>query len=210
MGGGFLAIWPGSTACDKAVNAALDIHYLVDELCTCSAWTALDLPVFECQVAVHRGNVMQGSYGGAGRYSFTVIGDPVNTCTRVMALNDHYGTRTLISDSIRFGLTAMFLIRPLGQIPVRGRLAVVSVSEVICRQHEAHRHSRVLSALTNTIHDLIGSGAVTDAYRMSEHAIGIFPGDRVVQALRKAVRNDAPDLYSRPWEVTQIKWSRDN
>jgi len=52
---------------------------------------------FEVGIGVNTGNVVVGSIGGAGRFSFSVIGDAVNLCARVESATRETGDPVLIT-----------------------------------------------------------------------------------------------------------------
>jgi adenylate cyclase len=65
--------------------------------------------------------------------SYTVIGDAVNLGSRLESLNKQYATRIIISESTRGRLTGSYVIRPLGDVVVKGKTRPVAIFEVVGR-----------------------------------------------------------------------------
>ncbi len=92
IGDGLLAVFgaPDRLAdhADRAVDAALEIGSLNDS----EYFSGLRFGV-----GVNTGEVVVGTIGGGGRLDFTVIGDPVNTASRVEAATRDTGDDVLIT-----------------------------------------------------------------------------------------------------------------
>jgi class 3 adenylate cyclase len=92
VGDGLLAVFgaperlPGHA--DRAVDAAIEIAGLVDEV------YRGDLRI---GIGVNSGPVLAGTIGGGGRLEFTVIGDAVNTASRVEHLTRETGDTVLVT-----------------------------------------------------------------------------------------------------------------
>jgi class 3 adenylate cyclase len=92
VGDGLLAVFgaperlPGHA--DRAVDAAIEIARLVDEV------YRGDLRI---GIGVNSGPVLAGTIGGGGRLEFTVIGDAVNTASRVEHLTRETGDTVLVT-----------------------------------------------------------------------------------------------------------------
>jgi adenylate cyclase len=94
VGDGLLAVFgaperlPGHA--DRAVDAAVEIAQVVDE-----AYRG----ELRIGVGVNSGVVLAGTIGGGGRLEFTVIGDVVNTASRVEQLTRETGDTVLVTDA---------------------------------------------------------------------------------------------------------------
>jgi adenylate cyclase len=75
---------------------------------------------FEVGVGVNSGTVVAGSIGGAGRLSFSVIGDPVNLCSRVEAFTRETGDSVLITGETRALLWQTIEVESRGVRKIRG------------------------------------------------------------------------------------------
>jgi class 3 adenylate cyclase len=103
VGDGLLAVFgtpePLPDHADRAVAAALDIAGLVQRT------YGDDLRI---GIGVNSGPVLAGTIGGGGRLDFTVIGDPVNTASRVEHATRETGDVILLTEATRCLLTRDF------------------------------------------------------------------------------------------------------
>lgn len=93
------------------------------------------------RVGLNAGDVFIGSIGASGRFAFRIVGDIVNTASRVEALNKQLGTRILATETV-FASADGLLIRPLGTFRLKGRQNVTSIAEILCTQERAC-HSQI-------------------------------------------------------------------
>jgi adenylate cyclase len=75
---------------------------------------------FEVGVGVNTGKVVAGAIGGAGRFSFSVIGDAVNLAARVEAETRETGDAVLITRETRDLLSETVEVEPRGEREIRG------------------------------------------------------------------------------------------
>ena len=59
------------------------------------------------RIGVHTGYANVGNFGGNNRFSYTAIGDAVNTAARIEGANKYFGTRFAISEDTRSMLTEL-------------------------------------------------------------------------------------------------------
>jgi class 3 adenylate cyclase len=75
---------------------------------------------FEVGIGVNTGTVVAGAIGGAGRLSFSVIGDAVNLCARVEAETRETGDPVLITADTRAQLSETIEVESRGEREIRG------------------------------------------------------------------------------------------
>jgi len=72
--------------------------------------------------------VFAGSVGSKERLSYAMVGDPVNTASRIQTLNKTYGTDILISKTTRDLLPAgRFALASQGRTSLRGKSEMIEV-----------------------------------------------------------------------------------
>ena len=115
VGDGLLAVWgaPERTQdhADRAVQCAVEIARTVNSRRPGG---------FEIGIGVNSGPVVAGAIGGAGRLSYSVIGDAVNLCSRVEEKTRETGDSVLITEATRTLLSETMEVEPRGEVEIRG------------------------------------------------------------------------------------------
>jgi class 3 adenylate cyclase len=115
IGDGLLAVWNApdrvKNHADRAVQCAVEIARTVN---------SRKPGGFEIGIGVNSGSVVAGSIGGAGRLSFSVIGDAVNLASRVEAMTRETGDPVLITDATRALLSETIEVVSRGEKEIRG------------------------------------------------------------------------------------------
>ena len=113
---------------EHAVDAALEMIRELNRLN--EKWTAEGRPALDIGIGISTGPMIAGNIGSEAIMSYTVIGDAVNLGARLESLNKEYGTRIIISQATREGLSDQYLFRPLGDVVVKGKTRPVTIYEV--------------------------------------------------------------------------------
>ncbi len=90
------------------------------------------------KIALHSGPLIVGNIGAPGRMNYTVIGDTVNTCSRIEKLagdlDDGSKVVILISELVAEAVKSRFEIVPAGEFQVKGRRKTVKVYRLMARR----------------------------------------------------------------------------
>ena len=126
IGDGILAVFgtrdesPG-TACRNAVRAALGMMEAIRRLG----------PTFEREfniplrigIGIHFGTMILGRIGHPGKRQITVIGDAVNTASRVESMTKQLGVPILLSDGVVSQIPGALRLGPPTEGPLKGKVA---------------------------------------------------------------------------------------
>ena len=133
IGDGILAVF-GAPVHDpdhamRAVRAALGMQEALARLN--AGWTAAGRSPLAIGAAVHTGPTFAGYLGSPRKKKYGVLGDTVNTTSRIEGLNRELGTTILLSATARAALGERVTTRPRGAVAVKGKAEPVEVHEVL-------------------------------------------------------------------------------
>ena len=139
-GDAVLAVWRGAQAdarmreqaCAAALGIARAVRRFNDSLGN------FKLPT---RIAVHAGEIFFGNIGAEDYYQFGVMGDTVNTASRMDGLNKYLGTEILVSDEVIDNVNG-FLTREAGTFLFKGKAQRIRVHELLSRADEAAEMQR--------------------------------------------------------------------
>lgn len=113
----------------RACWAALDNRSRLKELCL--SWQQRGLPVFDIRIGINTGNMIVGNIGSTVRMDYTVLGDAVNTASRMEQANKLYGTHIMISEATRRGAGGAVDARELDLLELHGKKNALRVFELL-------------------------------------------------------------------------------
>ncbi len=133
IGDGILAVY-GAPVDDPdhawhAVTTALDMQTALRRLN--DRWQAEHRPLLAMGVAVHTGEVFAGNVGSPRRKKYAVMGDTVNTTSRIEGLNRDLATSILISGATLAQVKERVVVQDRGSVAVKGRRQPVEVFELV-------------------------------------------------------------------------------
>jgi adenylate cyclase len=111
-----------------AVLSALEMQATIRRLGDC--WRRDRGTSFGLGVAVHTGEVFAGAVGSPKQAKYAVVGDPVNTVSRLEELNRDLGTEIVMSAATLDVVRDRVDVYPRGAFAVRGRSHAVQVFEL--------------------------------------------------------------------------------
>jgi len=115
---------------EKAVMAALEMRERLKDL-NSKRVSMGKIPV-EHGIGIHTGNVLAGSIGGPDRFVYSMVGDTVNTASRLESLNKTFGTDILISQKTKELLKGKNLkFSSLGKTALKGKSKEIEIFKVL-------------------------------------------------------------------------------
>ncbi|MCZ6893056.1 MAG: adenylate/guanylate cyclase domain-containing protein [Gammaproteobacteria bacterium] len=115
----------------NACLAALEIREEIDGYNLENASDPLSI-----RIGLHAGKFALGNVGGGHHYEQSVLGDVINTASRIEGLNKKLRTKILASGPIAADPGAI-LFRRLGMFQLAGKSEIVSIFEIIQRNEQA-------------------------------------------------------------------------
>jgi adenylate cyclase len=120
----------GAVRCALAMGAELDLLN--------TEWRARGWPEIGMRIGIHTGPLIAGSMGAASRLEFTVIGDTVNTASRLESSKKEEilppagsSCRILIGAATYERVAGQFEAESVGEIPLKGKKNVLDVYRVV-------------------------------------------------------------------------------
>jgi adenylate cyclase len=184
IGDAVMAFWGAPVArpdhAAEAVHAALDMHASLARLVP-----RLRLPdgtTIAIGIGLNTGRAVVGNMGSAYRMAYTVLGDTVNTASRLEGLSKTYGVGIVAGDAVRQAAPDVFLWRHLDLVRVKGRHAPLSIHEPLCRAADA-------------------TAALRDSVARHDAALDDFLQRRFAQALQawQALQSEHPCALHALW-----------
>jgi adenylate cyclase len=118
-----------------AVRCALGMAEEMERLN--ARWKQRGLPECRMRVGIHTGPLVAGSLGSADRQEYTVIGDSVNTASRLESFDKELHAddvcRILVSEATRALLGDEFQTEPVGTMSLKGKAEKVTIHRVVAR-----------------------------------------------------------------------------
>jgi adenylate cyclase len=134
IGDGIMATFgtprPAPDDAQRAVAAALSMLDRLDGLN--NRFHADGLPELKIGIGIHSGPAIVGNIGTSARLEYTVIGDTVNTASRLESACKETGDPLLVSRAVADQLTVA--VEPRGEAVLRGKKAVIALFAVPRKQ----------------------------------------------------------------------------
>ena len=203
VGDGVMAFWgaprPISDHAVQACRAALACQALIDDLSDKWKKDGYDYN-FHTRIGIHTGEVIVGNIGSPERMSYTVIGDAVNTTSRLENINKYYGTRVLITEQTWQQVQTQFATRLIDRVLVVGKTTPINIYELLATTEN------VSPEVTRQVHqyslayDLYRQRNFTESARVLERLVEDCPHDAPAQTMRDRCRAYADNPPAPDWQ----------
>lgn len=124
----FGVLTPQPDHIQHAVQAALDMRIALNEFNMEQKKSGK--PLLKIGIGIHSGKMVAGSVGSQDRMEFTVIGDTVNTASRIERLNKLWSTDILVSETVAKAIKRNIELEAMPETLVHGISTPVQVFAV--------------------------------------------------------------------------------
>jgi adenylate cyclase len=197
-GDAVLAVWRGAEAetrmREQACTAALGIAGAVRRFN--GSLENFKLPT---RIAVHAGEIFFGNIGAEDYYQFGVMGDTVNTASRMDGLNKYLGTEILVSDEVIHNVKG-FLTREAGTFLFKGKAQRIRVHELWSRAGEAAEMQRNACTIFAEGLSAFRCRAWPQAKEKFEQSADLLHGDRLSGFYLDLFERYQKHPPKEPWE----------
>jgi len=201
IGDAMLAIWEVTSANkrlrEQACEAGLAIMSNVNRFNSNPSH-----PPLSTRIGIHFGQLLISRFGSGTHknYIYRVIGDLVNTTSRIETINKRLGTRLLVSQEVISGIDR-FLTRPLGSFVFAGKSKSIQLSELISHKDTSKTEQVRLcelfsAALTAYEHQQ------PDTIQKWKEILEIFPNDGPSQFYLAICLKSPPDQWDSVIKLT--------
>ncbi|UYL09700.1 HAMP domain-containing protein [Bdellovibrio sp. SKB1291214] len=132
IGDAIMAVWgapkTGPRDAHNAVRACLEMRRALDKLN--EARIARQQPAINIGMGLHAGKAISGTIGSDERMEYTVIGNTVNTASRIEASTKAFGADLLVTDTVIEKVGDAFKIELAGAAEVKGRSEAIKMYKV--------------------------------------------------------------------------------
>ena len=206
MGDGIMCFWGApldlpehaTHACRAALEMAEELQRMNGE------WKQKHGFSVSMRIGVHTGDMAVGNMGSDKVFSYTVMGDNVNLCSRLEGVNTVYGTTIIVSDDTAIRAGEKFLFRALDVVRVKGKEEEVRVFELLARKEEAAQHEEWMRAFALGL-QAYQAGAWDEAEESFGAALALRPQDAPAKAFISRVqelRKSQPADWNGVWKLS--------
>ncbi len=114
---------------DMAVKAALEMRQRLEALN--NEFKKQGFQPLSHGIGIHSGAVLAGNIGSEERMSYSLVGDTVNSASRIEGLTKEYGCDTIISQTTFNLLTESYDTKPLDRVKVKGKENEIIIHQLL-------------------------------------------------------------------------------
>jgi adenylate cyclase len=135
------------------------------------------IPRISIRIGIHSGDAIAGNLGSTRLFDYTVVGDTVNTASRLESVNKVFRTGIITSEKTIEKTGDLFLARELGLIEVKGKREPVRIYELMAESGHAGEDLKEKAALFHEALALYRQERFTDAIALFASILERYPDD---------------------------------
>ena len=132
IGDAILAVFgvpiPNPNHADSALQSALSILKDIKEINQKNLNN--NLPEYKIRIGIHSGEVLAGNIGSLSRMEYTVIGDTVNTASRLESYCKELNLELLLSNDTKLNSNKIYSFKSFGEIKIRGKENTIEIYSI--------------------------------------------------------------------------------
>lgn len=181
IGDAVMAFWNAPIDDEKhAYNAVITALHMVKALDELNLkWTKQNLPNLKVGIGVNTGKAIVGNIGGSKRLDYTIIGDNVNTTSRLEGLTKEYKCSIVVSQSTHDILESQFIFRVIDNVIAKGKTQALKLYEPLIEKSalKPDSHHPILAQRFNEAWEFYNIGDFKEALTRFEQLKLDFPFD---------------------------------
>lgn len=188
-------------ACAAALAMLNQRNTLGDE------WMKMGRPRLRARTGINTGTMLVGNIGSKYRFTYSVLGDPVNLASRLEQINKVYGTEIIISEDTARLVSSSFVLRRLDVVRVVGRQQPLGIYELLAESGTTlpPDHEKMLDLYAGAL-DAYHGRRFDDALSMFTECQVLRPADVASRVMAERCRlyrlNPPPDGWDGSFEHT--------
>ncbi|MDX6767128.1 MAG: adenylate/guanylate cyclase domain-containing protein [Candidatus Methylacidiphilales bacterium] len=206
IGDAIMAVWgditnegPGIDA-GQALRAAIAMRTALPGLN--ARWQRENRPLFHIGIGIAHGRVVAGNVGAPQRMEFTVMGDAVNTASRIEGLTKKFGLPLIVGESVYDLTLERFAFRPLSKVRMAGKAIAVRIYEPLYelgREEDCPYDAEWLK-LYQEAYSRFEERRWDVAARVFEACLHSYPDDQATNMLLELCRELVNNPPPREWD----------
>ena len=220
IGDGLLVCWNAPVNVkmhsQKALEACLEMQRQCALLSvTDEAWISALKQVrkthLRVRMGLHAGRALCGNLGAANRMKYGILGDVINTASRLEELNKRYLTNIIISEAVYDApnVRESFLVRVIDRVAVKGKDAGLTLFEVLGNIDGAHEYQVILSNLHEAAYKMYLAGSFVDAAKLLRRAEQVSKVAGISEQAASVLRIQAQNFAKHPPPIVDGKLAFD-
>ncbi|HOE18288.1 MAG TPA: CHASE2 domain-containing protein, partial [Syntrophorhabdaceae bacterium] len=158
-------------ACRAALNCIAELDSINEK------FRREGIPSVSIRIGIHSGDAIAGNLGSTRLFDYTVVGDTVNTASRLESVNKAFRTGIIASENTIEKTGGLFLARELGLIEVKGKKEPVRIYEVMAEIEGAGEGLKEKAAIFHEALALYRQGGFADAIALFTSILERYPDD---------------------------------